>query len=471
MHRGKLERYLAVLILFGTVPPAGGCSKKASQRLLPAGSPMAPYIRFEYAVYMMPVSQKSADTVLKKALAEELPTTKLVGVLPDEPHEMSVTARKEMHVQKNYAPPSDAQLSYSAKGLTDDQKRALHSSREALILDFGHAKNEVWTGLRSADQLIEKIGRGTGGLIWDEETREVYSPDEWHKERIVGWTGTEPDMAKEIVVHLYENGEFVRAISLGMKKAGLPDVVVEELPESSSGQVGILIDLFAQSLVEGRENKSSGNFKLSLRAIQNAQLRDPQLKSLGASGTGVACLAVKDAKPEEGDPKNRLVELSFDRYVGKDQLARQDAAISWFFGREDALTQVEHTDELLEESRKEKSKLTNLHRDFEAGLRPGEYILVKAPFDTPDDGHEWMWVEVRSWNGGSIKGVLENEPDNVPGLQAGQIVEVRESDLFDYIRRYPDGHSEGNTTGALMHERNQGRHAVATTGQPPACEE
>lgn len=471
MHGSELRRYLTVTILLCGFVALDACSKKSAAKLVSAGSPMAPYIHFQYSIYMMPVHTKDPQVVLHQALAVDFPSMRLVSELRPRPEQTLLMARTERDVQKKYPPPDLDFLQYASKGLSDGQKQALERTQEAFILDFAHSREAVWTQLHAANELVEKIARETGGLVWDDETREVFSPDEWHKQRIGEWKEGVPNISTQMVIHIYENGEYLRAISLGMSKAGLPDAVIQELPETSARQAGDIIDFFAQAMAEGRALPKTGQFKLDLHAIQNASLRDPQLISLKSNGTGVACLTLRETAPEEGDPKNRLVELSFERYPGKDRLAREDAAVSLFFGREDALTQVEHTDELLEESGKEKSKLPMLHRDFGAGLRPGEYILVKAPFKTPGGGNEWMWVEVRSWDGDRIKGVLENDPENVPGLQAGQIVEVQESDLFDYIRRYPDGHEEGNTTGALMRENNRGGRAVPITASLPACDD
>ena len=61
-----------------------------------------------------------------------------------------------------------------------------------------------------------------------------------------------------------------------------------------------------------------------------------------------------------------------------------------------------------------------------------------------------MWVEVTSWKGNLIRGTLENQPFNVPNLHAGQVVEVWQGEVFDYIREYPDKRREGNTTGEII---------------------
>jgi len=61
-----------------------------------------------------------------------------------------------------------------------------------------------------------------------------------------------------------------------------------------------------------------------------------------------------------------------------------------------------------------------------------------------------MWVEVTRWQGGDITGLLKNEPFNIPELHAGQIVTVKQADVFDYIRQYADGTREGNETGVII---------------------
>jgi len=132
---------------------------------------------------------------------------------------------------------------------------------------------------------------------------------------------------------------------------------------------------------------------------------------------------------------------------------------------------VRHTEELLTESKKEKARLPELRKAFIAGLGPEEYILVKAPFPTPEGHQEWMWVEVTRWRGKTITGTLENDPAEIPDLHAGQVVQVSEDDVFDYIRRFPDGHKEGNTTGAILEKLEQGTEpALRSRGEMPKCE-
>ena len=87
----------------------------------------------------------------------------------------------------------------------------------------------------------------------------------------------------------------------------------------------------------------------------------------------------------------------------------------------------------------------------EAGLKPGERLLVKAPFARDDQGNEWMWIEVLEWDkSGGITGILQNDPFYIRRLRAGSRVKVRESEVFDYLLRKPDASFEGNETGKLI---------------------
>jgi uncharacterized protein YegJ (DUF2314 family) len=175
-----------------------------------------------------------------------------------------------------------------------------------------------------------------------------------------------------------------------------------------------------------------------------------QLATLKPNAAAIAKLSLVKGTWEDGDPRNRLVEIRFDRYPGTDHYARQEAMLGALFGSEDSVQRVTHTNELLEASRAASVKLPALREAFRRGLKPGEYIQVKAPFATPDGGNEWMWVEVTSWEGDAISGLLKNEPANIPSLHGGQMVKVSQSKVFDYIRRDADGREEGNETGKIL---------------------
>lgn len=450
------ETWIRLAVLALVVVVSSGCSKeRAKQDTLPAGPPMAKSIQFQFAIYYLPRPPKDPSAALVQLLAKKHSNLKLVEEIPEVPSELLVCAHVQDEVQKEYAPPDMKSLQYFGHGLTREQTQALQKCEQAFVLTFGHPKSKVWEGLRMANEVAEAIARETGGLLWDEATREVFSPDEWHKRRIASWTQDIPDVSDHTTIHAYKSSEYVRAITLGMSKVGLPDVVAEDFSWSMNRTMGHLINLFCQSMAEGAVLGKLGEFDLDLRAIRNRKVRDPQVESLKQNATAVALLSLRKGEWEEGDPPNRLIEITFDRYSGRDVHARQEEMLSSLFGWEDSINQISHNDEILAASRNAKTQLPALKQAFTAGLQPGEFIQVKAPFKTPDGGREWMWVEITAWDGNKISGLLKNEPFNIPSLHAGQIVEVKQEDAFDYIRRYPDGRQEGNETGSIIEKMQQ----------------
>lgn len=420
-----------------------------------AGSPIAGLIRYQFAIYYLGSPPRSPMSVLQSRLKLTEQPPKLVASIPDRPAVPLVQATLNTDVQKTYAPPSPDALQRFGRGLTRDQALAMRSSQQALILDFAHPQSSSLSAYRSSLQLTEQIARDTDGLLWDEETREVFSPDEWHKRRLDGWDGGIPDLQQHTVIHAYKGDKLVRAITLGMAKFGLPDVVVSDFSWSSNRPMGNLISLFSQAMLEGGSIGAQGFYDLDVRSIRHASVRKSQLDALKPKSVFVAKLVLVKGTPEAGDPHNRLVEIQFDRYQGPDRYARQDALLDTLFGSEDSVQRVRHNEELLAASRTAKSRLSAVREAFNRGLQPGEYVLVKAPFKIPEGGREWMWVEVTAWDGDAISGLLKNEPFNIPNLHGGQMVKVSQEEVFDYVRRDAAGREEGNETGKIL-QRMQG---------------
>lgn len=452
------------------------CSRHNPTSVIPLNSPMTDSMHFQYAVYLSPKApaRKVDALAAVREVLKRFPDVKLVDEISAQPQGMVIHAYLEKYVKEKYPAPSVKSLRYSGRGLTPNESRELQQCTHALLLDFGHPKKYVWRGLRTANSIVDELVRQTGGFAWDDETREVFSAEAWHERRIASWRGEIPDVSDETVIHSYDNGRSVRAITLGMSKMGLPDVTINSPGWSDEGQMGSLINIFSQSLAEGKPIRETGEVKLDLTEIKNFHVLEQHLKSLEGNGMGVACLSLKPGQWEEGDPKNRLIQLGFDTYPGADDNAKQESMISSFFGSEDSISKVthDHDEELQSASAKAKAKLPELQKAFAAGLEPGEFIDVKAPFKTQGGGNEWMWVEVTKWKGNEIEGVLENDPEDVPGLRAGQKVKVRQQDIFDYLRHFADKRTEGNTTGDIIRKMTKdegGPNAIAGSATVPEC--
>ena len=429
-------------------------SKAVPGAPVPAGSPQAGPIHFQFAIYYAKPPATDPMAALRSRLAKLGGGPKLLAAMPTpaQATEPVVFANwNTTTVLQDYRAPSMDMLQRFGRGLSREQAEGLQKADRALIIDFAHPAQQSSAAMLKALQLAQQVARDTNGLLWDEETREVFTPDAWQARRIDSWSGSVPDMSQQTVIHAYRSDTLVRAITLGMAKFGLPDVVVSDFSWSSNRPIGSLVNMFAQALGEGATLPRPGQYDLDLRALRHAAARDPMLANLKPNAAAVAKLSLVNGKWEDGDPRNRLYEIRFDRYTGPDRYAQQTAMLTAAFGAdEDSVTRLKHNDELLAASKAASAQLPRLRDAFAKGLQPGEYILVKAPFTTRDGGNEWMWVEVAKWNGDTIEGLLKNEPVDVPSLHAGQMVKVSQAKVFDYARRHPDGREEGNETSKII---------------------
>ena len=87
----------------------------------------------------------------------------------------------------------------------------------------------------------------------------------------------DPGIAKHTTIHAYRTGEYVRAITLGMAKFGLPDIVIDKFSWSYSRNIGHVINLFGQVIAEEAAIKKDGEFDLNLKAVQNLKVAELQL--------------------------------------------------------------------------------------------------------------------------------------------------------------------------------------------------
>jgi uncharacterized protein YegJ (DUF2314 family) len=339
-------------------------------------------------------------------------------------------------------------LNYFGYGMSKEQKIGIQQPNDILVLDFICKQAEIWKTYRKAIELLYGIAHEQDAIIWDDAARVCYTADEWKMKRIETWTDSIPNLGYHFVIHFYREDKFCRAITLGMSKFGLPDLVLNNISCYQDQSTTSLINLTCQTFAE-KGNLKDGAIALNIDSVQCSSLRESLLESLKPSATKGALVPLKVAKHEDGDPYNRLVEIRYPREVQ----VYQDRLLSSLFGAKDSLIATKHDEELLAASQRAKERLPQLQKVFQVGLKPGESILVKAPFQTISGGNEWMWVEVVGWNGNQIEGILQNDPYEVPSLKSGARVMVKQEDLFDFIHTLPDGSKEGNETGVII-ERN-----------------
>jgi uncharacterized protein YegJ (DUF2314 family) len=410
-------------------------------------------IRYQSVIYFYP----DATPPTEKDLSQYLQDFTRVEALPETASKAVVSLSLLDDFTENYFVPDQEYLAYSGRGLSKEQVDAIQGVKKILVVDIAYPDVMVLSGYAPVMNFLHQIAVQHSGLVWDSETRELFEPKAWAETRLAPYERF-PNITQHITIHAYNAGDEnyesgIRAITLGMAKFGRPDVVINDFSWSLSRPMGNLINLTAQSIFEGNHLTEDNTLRLDINAIRNAELKQSLLKDLMENAETKIEIEIGEAKWEEGDPYNDIVEILFDKFEGAKLSEKQDKAVSALFGWEDTVQYVKHEDKVLHASQRAKAKLDGLRKAFNDGLNPGDYILLKAPFIREDGGNEWMWVEVMSWDKKSIKGLLKNEPYFVPGLRAGSEVQINQDDVFDYIREFSDGRSEGNETGQIMSQQ------------------
>ncbi len=413
------------------------------------------FIYIQYAIYLLPGYEGDPVATVTELVNSKYTRYTIVDVL-DEPPEKPVIGLFMLNdVKEQYVAPDMQSIGYFGRGVSREQALAVQDTDDALVINFAYPDRFASTAFLDALELMEALALRHDSLIWDEATRQIFSREAWRELRLDTWNDGVISAQDHVTIHAYKDGEFVRAITLGMEKFGLPDIVVDDFGWSSNRPMGHLINLVTQTLLEGGEIGEDFSLTVDIGKVKHAPLREELEASLLENAKGRLTLYLQPTVPDEGDPDNYLLAIRFDNANGLTVQEQQDELLGSLFGWQDSIVYVDHNKRILDASERARDKLPQLRQDFNAGLEPGEFIHVKAPFATPDGGNEWMWVEVIEWDGDRIRGLLENEPFHIPDLRGGSEVTVSESDLFDYIRFFPDGSQEGNETGALIREAQQ----------------
>ena len=436
---------------------------KAKAETAPAGSLRDQYGYFGFVFYFLPKPKEDPSSVFMVLAKEAFPKLEVEPMVTEVRLEVDrplVGFYSEKAPLKMFTPPDENLISHISRGLSKNHMDGVKKSDRAFVVRFAFEQGEIFGHIRRANELAAEFAERTGALIWDSNTHELFTLKAFKNSRVNQWSAAEkmPDISSQISVNVYrqEESDFCRAVTLGMRKFGLPDLAIGQFPFSDHTSAANLIKLVAQHLVEAGGFDSPEDQQLSISDLKNDRFRSSLEKSLIKGASGTARLQILRGKWQDGDAVNRLLEIGFDHYPGEQLQVKQANLFSELFGSENTAIKVRFNPSIRKASEKAKAMMPVLHTRFRNGLSSGEAILLKAPFERSDGEFEWMWVEVTEWERrGEIRGVLKNNASNVEGLRAGMTVTFPEADVFDFIMRRADGTIEGNQTGKLISKRPQ----------------
>jgi uncharacterized protein YegJ (DUF2314 family) len=411
---------------------------------VPAGSPLAESATIQFAIYFLPRANGDARAELVAALRAIRPALEVDGNSQAASHALV----REPPIA-DYPPPERALLEFAGRGLRPADVAAVQDSQQVVTVDLVAERARIFQLDRQLMEAVLAVASKTGGLLWDEDARQLYSVDAW-RERLARWKGPLPEAPALFSIHSYQDGELFRVVTLGLGKLGLPDLVVEQVARSEATSMAGLINLVAQTMVDGAVVRQGG-----LIDVDSASVPD---KAGGPTHAARATLTLVLGKRDEGDADNRLWEIAFPGGPASELQERHEALLAALFGVRDEITVIDHDEEMQATSRRARARLvSDVKKKFSTRWTELNHLMVKAPFRTDEGANEWMWLDVTGWKGKTIEGILQNEPTAVPGLRAGAHVSVDEQSIFDYIVKHADGTTEGGLTVELEERRHKKR--------------
>ena len=423
----------------------------AEPRDVAEGSPCDSRASFQLAVYFPPGPPPSLNEDLRLALRASS-GLRLVAKEPVGALSFGVVRTNLLVLaQATYDPPPSSYLQHYGHGLSPPDIDRLQASTHALQILFTLPNPRQAAGHRDVHAFLATFARSTGGIIWDEETREAFTPDAWEARRALPDDEDTVNLLHQTVLNLDEGSDgLLRVVSLGMRKFGLPDIALDNLPRTQSRPGARVVNTVALALASGAPLDAQGRFTLRRDTIHPLSARKAVTDVVHTNANAEVVIELRPGRRQPGDPDNRLLEISLAPYFGSDETSRLAALLFAMFGGDSDVRVSPDTPEYLAASQRARARLPEWRTRFQGGLRTGDILCVKKEFPTPDGQGERMWVEIIEWpEDGNIAGVLQNEPVKASDFQEGQQVRVRENEVIDVIHIHPDGSFEGNETGLI----------------------
>ncbi len=435
-----LSRVIPCLLLLSLAAAVG--QEPAKEADTPKVKPTGIY--YQFGIYYAPAPSKPPFEA-----AREIVKTQFEGRITY--RDDSVKLEKGTYVvlrevgREEYAPPSETYLQHKGFGLTEAQRKALQDTATVLLIDVFEVKPDNLTYLTHVNELAAAIAEVTGGFVWDEETRELYAVKAWRQKRLPDAEAAVPPILANTTMHAYAlPSENYRAVTLGMRKAGLPDLVVSEFPKAFWDPIMAMMRFLTTEVARGgplnpRQQWKAGELKKQFNVPNHLPLEDISLVPAGRV---------------EGDPENDLWMIDFSAYPGENLHDQQAHLIERAFPpRQDILMEVwEERDEIMKLSEKAREQLKTKRDLFKKELAPKERLLVKAFVNG-----EYLWVDVKKWEEDQLSGELMNDATADGKHKKGDPFGLPFEQVFDYLHVKGDGTEEGNETSKFIRNLHRKR--------------
>jgi uncharacterized protein YegJ (DUF2314 family) len=324
---------------------------------------------------------------------------------------------------------------------------ALTRSEMVVLAWFASPREQAQETLATAHAAFAAAATRSGGWVEDLDTQLLFDAE--------GWRDLDPEgpLTDWFVVEelpAAADPTRVRLVTRGLRRFGDFELVVDGVAPEASTDVGWVLRAVAETLHP-------------LPDVADEVPVDTE------DARGLARLSV--ATPVEEDPQGPLLRVRFAGEVlvdaepaiaeqGPDGSAPAGATGSSAAASGSAPTDIQLVapappappappSSLEEATARVRKDLVDLEAAWDAGLPSGDVIAVNVPFRTRYGGEEYLWLEVTRWQDGGLSGKLVSEPYEVPGVRKGDVLNVRQADVYDYVYRKADGTRTGALTRAF----------------------
>lgn len=349
--------------------------------------------------------------------------------------------------------PYNAQfLLHFGVGIGPSDEAALDKARDALRINIPASAAARMDAEHRAAALASAAADRSGGWLQDLWTNQTFSRAAFAAVRPADGLA---EVERLVLVHRVEEaGGGVFLDTAGLARFGLPELVIHGVPRTYGSQLTTVLNAAAQTLIEKGGLPRDGELDVNVGALTTVPWPQTAQEIATAGGTGKITLGVRWGADDERVPD---WEMELVLPGPGDAAGRAYEAVKFVEPPEQEMIYAKDGDTELEAARdRARAKLKAMAAHFAKGVPEGEQLNVKGPFTTTDGQIEWMWVEVTAWKGDTLSGILLNEPFGEMKVRAGDRVDVKLSEAFDYAWKKVDGSLEGDETTEIL-VRREGR--------------
>jgi uncharacterized protein YegJ (DUF2314 family) len=343
-------------------------------------------------------------------------------------------------------------LRWFARKLGDADVEALGHVETAIVVRASAPPARAREMIHGTAAAARAGATAVDGWIHDEITRETFTRASFDERR----PGEFPlDVETLVVEHLVADADSTVFLeSFGMIRFGLPEIYMRGIPRTFAEDANELANAAAQTLAERGTIGRDGELSVDIAKLREDAWPAKHAALEAAHAPGKVTFTVTWSRGDRADDRNAPLELELGLAGGVTPEKLRAAIVGFFGDRPDEMKYARGDDtELRAATDRARKALALLGPHFSKGIPELERLMVKAPFTTDQGGVEWMWVEVQSWTGTRMTGILVNRPDHVSSLREGARVEVLQGDIFDYVHIHADGTQAGGETESILERR------------------